>query len=115
MRSKQRDSLPWKPVENRRNPERPRVLSAYATNLPSCLDIRQFGRHATMENTTFDWLDSEYSVNYRTQEVPTSSGPRASPASSATPAAERADQPSGGHALPLLRLSGWESEKQYDK
>lgn len=33
----------------------------------------------------------------------------------ASPAAERADQPSGGHALPLLRLSGWDSEKQYNK
>jgi hypothetical protein len=65
-----------------------------------------------MENTTFDWLDSDYSLNYGTPEVPTSSSPKASPAS---PAAERADQPSGGHALPLLRLSGWESEKQYDK
>ncbi|PMD18043.1 hypothetical protein NA56DRAFT_257250 [Hyaloscypha hepaticicola] len=65
-----------------------------------------------MENTTFDWLDSDYSLNYRTPEVPTSSSPRASPAS---PVAERADQPSGGHTLPLLRLSSWESEKQYDK
>ena len=65
-----------------------------------------------MENTTFDWLDSGYSLNYRTPEVPTSSSPRASPAS---PVAERADPPSGGRALPLLRLSGWESEKQYDK
>ena len=68
-----------------------------------------------MENTTFDWLDNDYSLNYGTPEVPTSSSPRASPASPASPAAERADQPSGGHALLLLRLSGWESEKQYDK
>lgn len=28
---------------------------------------------------------------------------------------ERANQPSGEHALPLLRLSNWESGKQYDK
>ncbi len=29
--------------------------------------------------------------------------------------AEQADQPSGERALPLLRLSGWDSNKQYDK
>jgi hypothetical protein len=65
-----------------------------------------------MENTTFGWLDSDYSLNYRTPEAPSSSSPRARQAS---PGAERAEQPSGGHALPLLRLSGWESERQYDK
>jgi hypothetical protein len=65
-----------------------------------------------MENSTFDWLDSDYSLNYGTPEVPTSSSPRASQAS---PAAKRADQPSGEHALLLLQLSGWESEKQYNK
>jgi hypothetical protein len=53
----------------------------------------------TMENTTFDWLDSDYSLNYGTPEVPTSR-------SQASPAAERADQPSGGHPLPLLLDSG---------
>ncbi|PMD17182.1 hypothetical protein NA56DRAFT_708062 [Hyaloscypha hepaticicola] len=62
-----------------------------------------------MENTTFDLLDNDYPLNYGPPEVPTSR------ASLASPAAERADQPSGEHALPLLQLSGWESEKQYDK
>ncbi|KAF4631872.1 hypothetical protein G7Y89_g6257 [Cudoniella acicularis] len=33
-----------------------------------------------MENTTFDWLDGDYSLNYRTPEVPTSSSPGASQA-----------------------------------
>ncbi|KAH6703081.1 hypothetical protein BKA61DRAFT_192017 [Leptodontidium sp. MPI-SDFR-AT-0119] len=28
---------------------------------------------------------------------------------------DQADQPSGEQTLPLLRLSGWDSEKQYDK
>jgi hypothetical protein len=94
----------------------PRVLASnrrdgnVATILPSCLDIRQFG--ATMENTTFDWPDGDYSLNYRTPEVPTSSSPRASRAG---PAAGRADPPSGKHVLPLLRLSGWKVDKQYDK
>jgi hypothetical protein len=102
-----RGELSWKPVETCK--KWPRVLASnrrdgnVATILPSCLDIRQFGRHATMENTTFDWPDGDYSLNYGTPEVPTSSSPRASQAS---PAAERADPPSGKHALPLLRLSG---------
>jgi hypothetical protein len=65
-----------------------------------------------MKNTTFDGLNSDHSLNYGTPEIPTSGSLRASPAS---PAAERADQASGGQALPLLWLSGWESEKQYNK
>jgi len=41
---------------------------------------------------------------------------QASPvAQRASQAAERVDQPSGEHALPLLRLNGWKSDKQYDK
>ncbi|KAG4432225.1 hypothetical protein IFR05_012285 [Cadophora sp. M221] len=65
-----------------------------------------------MENTTSDWLDGGDSLNNGTPEVPTSSRLRASQAS---PAAERADLPNGEQALPLLRLSGWESKKQYNK
>jgi hypothetical protein len=61
-----------------------------------------------MENTAFDWPDNDYSLNYRIPDGQTSRSPRASQVS---PAAERADQPSGEHALPLLRLSGWESER----
>jgi hypothetical protein len=65
-----------------------------------------------MENTTtFDWPDSD-ALDYRTPEVPTASSLRASQAS---PAAERADQPSGEQTLPLLRPSGWKSDKQCDK
>ena len=44
--------------------------------------------------------------------IPTSSSPRARQAS---PAAERADPPSSTRAIPLLRLSGWRRDKQYDK
>jgi hypothetical protein len=68
--------------------------------------------HAIMDNITFDWPDSDCPLNYGTPEVPASSSPRASQAS---PAVERADQPSGEHTLPLLRLSGWKSDKHYDK
>jgi hypothetical protein len=67
-----------------------------------------------MENIDFDWLDGNHALNYRTPEF--SGSPRASPvAQRASPAAERVDQPSGEHALPLLRLSGWKSDMQYDK
>lgn len=66
-----------------------------------------------MEN---DWLDDNWASDYGTPEFLTSDRPRAStavePASQAT---ERVDQPSGEHALPLLRLSGWEKDRQYDK
>lgn len=37
-----------------------------------------------MENTTFDWLDGEDSLNYGTPEVPTVAGPE--PAKPAKPA-----------------------------
>ncbi|KFX85965.1 hypothetical protein V490_09296 [Pseudogymnoascus sp. VKM F-3557] len=59
-----------------------------------------------MANTDFDWLDGDYASDHRIPEFLTSDSPRASPA------AEQVDQPSGEHALPLLRLSGWESDKQ---
>jgi hypothetical protein len=65
-----------------------------------------------MENRPFDRLNSDHSLNCGAAVIPTSGSLSARPAS---PAAERADQPSGGHTLPLLRLSGWDSEKQYDK
>jgi hypothetical protein len=69
-----------------------------------------------MEDIDFDWLDGNYALNHRTPEFSTSSSPRASPvAQRASPVVERVDQPSGEHALPLLRLSGWKSDKQYDK
>jgi hypothetical protein len=53
-----------------------------------------------MENIDLDWLDGDYALNLSTAVVSTSGSPRASPA------AERVDQPSGEHALPLLRLNG---------
>ncbi|PVH69355.1 hypothetical protein DL98DRAFT_578389 [Cadophora sp. DSE1049] len=68
--------------------------------------------HAIIGNTPFDRLNSDHALNYGTPEIPTSGSLSASPAS---PAVERADQPSGGHTLPLLWLSGWQSGKQYDK
>jgi hypothetical protein len=65
-----------------------------------------------MENRSLDRLNSDHSLNYGTAVIPTSGGPSARPAN---PTAEQADQPTGGQVLPLLRLSGWDSEKQYDK
>ena len=65
--------------------------------------------HANMEN---DWLDGDWASNYETPEFLTSGSPRggnaaeqASPvAQRASQTAERVDQPSDEHALPLLRL-----------
>jgi hypothetical protein len=62
-----------------------------------------------MENIDFDWLDGNFALNYASAGCPTSGSPRAGTA------AERVAQLSGELALPLLRLSGCESEKQYDK
>jgi len=61
--------------------------------------------HAIMA-TLDDWLDGDYALNYGTPELPTSDSPRVGPA---------ADRPNGERALPLLRLSGWDSRKKYDK
>lgn len=69
-----------------------------------------------MENIDFDWLDGNFALNYRTLEHSISGSPRATTvADQASPVAERADKLSGRYTLPLLRLSGWESEKQYNK
>lgn len=78
-----------------------------------------------MESLTYERLDEDYAISYETPKFPTSAtfdsrrdGPAAEP--SLTP--ERAgsvpkqtDQPSGDRAPPLLRLSDWNSTKQYDK
>jgi len=56
-----------------------------------------------MENIDFDWLDGNFPLNYGTPECSTSGSPRAGTAADqASPAAERVDQPSGEHALPLF-------------
>lgn len=69
-----------------------------------------------MEDLNFDWLDGNSVSNYGTPELPSSDSPGIGPAAErANSVAEQADQPSGERALPLLRLSGWESNKQYDK
>jgi len=65
-----------------------------------------------MENTPFNRLQSDHFLNYGNPVDPTFGGPDVL---AANPAAEQADQLSGEQALPLLRLSGWDSEKQYDK
>lgn len=66
-----------------------------------------------MENIEFDWLDGNWASNL---EFSTSDSPRAGTAAEpASQAAERVDHPGGEHALPLLRLSGWKVDKQYDK
>ena len=67
-----------------------------------------------MENADFDdWLDTDWISNYETlaSDSPIA-GTAAEPASQVV---ERVDQPKGEHTLPLLRLSGWERDRQYDK
>jgi hypothetical protein len=65
-----------------------------------------------MENTDFDWLNSDWASNV---EFPISDSPRAGTvAEPASQAAELVDE-RGEHALPLLRLSGWRADKQYNK
>jgi hypothetical protein len=73
-----------------------------------------------MEN---DWLDGNWASDYGTPEFLTSDHPRAGAAAEqaspvaqpASQAAERVDEPGGDHVLPLLRLSGWNVDKQYNK
>ncbi|KAH8747628.1 hypothetical protein F5883DRAFT_437030 [Diaporthe sp. PMI_573] len=66
-----------------------------------------------MEDVDFNWLTGDYALTYKTPEPLPSDSLGVNVA--ASPAAEQVDQPSGEHVLPLLRLSGWESNKQYDK
>ncbi|KAK4148502.1 hypothetical protein C8A00DRAFT_47649 [Chaetomidium leptoderma] len=76
-----------------------------------------------METLDFEWPDGDFASNYGALEFPASDGPRVGPAAEgASPLAERADllaeqadQRTGESTLPLLRLSGWEPNKQYDK
>jgi hypothetical protein len=66
-----------------------------------------------MENIEFDRLDSNWASDLEFSTFDSSrAGTAAEPASQA---AERVDQPGGEQALPLLRLSGWKVDKQYDK
>jgi hypothetical protein len=66
-----------------------------------------------MENTDFDWLNGNWASNF---ECLTSDSPRAvTAAEPASQAGERVDQTGGKLALPLLRLSSWEADKQYNK
>jgi hypothetical protein len=66
-----------------------------------------------MENTDFDWLDGNRASNL---EFPISNSPRAGIAAEpASQAAKRVDELGGEHALPLLQLSGWKVDKQYNK
>jgi hypothetical protein len=62
-----------------------------------------------------DWLNGNGAFNYGTPEIPTGSPGDGAAAEQASPAPERVDQPSGEHALPLLRLGAWKSDQQYDK
>ena len=65
-----------------------------------------------MENTDYDWLNGNWASNL---ESPISDSPRAGTV--AEPASQAAElvETGGEHALPLLRLSGWKVDKQYDK
>ncbi|KAK4236845.1 hypothetical protein C8A03DRAFT_16546 [Achaetomium macrosporum] len=69
-----------------------------------------------MEHINFDWLDGDSALNYATPEFLTTDSPGIGPAAErASPVAEQAEQQNGERPLPLLRLSNWESNKQYDK
>jgi hypothetical protein len=69
-----------------------------------------------MENSNFDWQNGDFVLNYGTPEFLISGSPRTGPAAErAGPVAEQANHPSDENALPLLRLSDLESDKQYDK
>ncbi|KAI9762389.1 MAG: hypothetical protein M1840_001250 [Geoglossum simile] len=66
-----------------------------------------------MENTDFDWLNGNWASNL---EFFTSNSPKAGTAAEpASQAGGRVDLTGSELALPLLRLSGWEEDKQYDK
>ena len=63
-----------------------------------------------------DWLDRSRASNYDNPVILTSDSLRAgTDAEPLSSVAGEADQPSGEQPLPLLRLSGWDNEKQYDK
>ena len=92
----QTERLLQKPVETCRNSEEKATCLSQQQARRHCgndFALCRLGRYAIMENIDFDQLDGDYALNY---EFSTSSSPRASLA------AERVDQPSGEHALPLL-------------
>ena len=66
-----------------------------------------------MEDVGFIWLDGDYALNYNAPDLLILGSPQVNPADS--PAAEGADQLSGEHVRPVLRLSDWDSNKLYDK
>uniref|UniRef100_A0A8H7NHL6 Uncharacterized protein n=1 Tax=Bionectria ochroleuca TaxID=29856 RepID=A0A8H7NHL6_BIOOC len=77
-----------------------------------------------MEATNLDWLGDELTLDFGTPKLPFDSptagpaaNPRATPAPTPTGSqgAEQTEPPSGERDLPLLRLSDWERDKQYDK
>jgi hypothetical protein len=66
-----------------------------------------------METTDFDWLNGNWASDL---EFLPSDSPRASTAAEpASQAGEQVDQTSSDLALPLLQLSGWEADRQYNK
>jgi len=66
-----------------------------------------------METTDFDWLNGNWALDL---EILPPDSPRAGTAvEAASQAGERVDQTGSELALPLLRLSGWEADQQYDK
>lgn len=79
--------------------------------LPEILLIQ---KSVIMESINFDWLDDDYPLSYETPEFPTASNGQAVELA-ANPTAERPGQPSGDTSLALLRSSGGESNKRYDR
>jgi len=93
------------PIERRRKPKKlggsDRLSSLrYGTvaAIPLSPQYLSTKKHANMDN---DLRDGQWASNYDNPVFLTSDS-----ADPVSPAAEQADQPSGGQALPLLQLSG---------
>jgi hypothetical protein len=66
-----------------------------------------------METTDLDWLNGNLASNL--EYLPSNSLRAVTAAEPGSQAGERVDQTGSELALLLLRLSGWEADKQYDK
>ena len=67
-----------------------------------------------MESINIDWLDDDYPFSYETLEFPTAGNGQAVELAT-NPTTKRPGQPSGDNSLALLRSSGGESNKRYDR
>jgi hypothetical protein len=114
-----RGGLSGKPVEARRNSEEvatcPFPMNKWQRSFPFASAFGRLRRHAKMENTDFDGRTA-IGLQISSFLFPTALEPARLLNQPAKPVYEvQVDQIGGEHALPLLRLSGWEANKQYDK